>query len=706
MRKAAEAVPNKKLNPNAGSNARSYSVECFTLAWLAGLLSAFLSALPWLALLLCAGAVLTVLLRKLPRGWDLLLPVLCICLGICGGILSWTLYDLRVRQPLCALGGTEKICTGTVTEVTQFSGDRAKYALDTTLDGHRTGIEWYADSSVPRLRIGDAVTLDADLTFIAADYRFHTQSYQAGLGRYLRIYSADVLEIREDTGVSLHRTLHGYRDRIMGIIQARLPADEAALLYSMLFGDTSFLSETASTALYRTGIGHITAVSGLHLIFFGSLIIRLLKRLHCSQRQIFFGTAVTVLLFAVTVDASVSVRRAAMMLLLSLGAGLFGRYADSLRALCLVMFACVVCTPYVIGSVSFWLSVSGTFGICILAPYMTAGLHCRKPIRHFLELCCVSVAVFPASVLLCGESSLLGPICNLIIVPVSMAALYLGFTLLLSGGLTAFLLPVAGVLCRTVLLTAQAAAKLPFSHLTVSEKSVRGTLIVCTVFLLFLLAMRPPQRVLGFAALSMAVILAVLTAAEKYRAFHELRIVVLGAENQAVLVISNSGHTVIADLSGAVRNAQYVQRYLDDAGILRVDALILHSTKNAAAYQTELETVSVGAVYLQSGQMWREEAQVCGVLAEQVGEDALTLTSGELTVRAEKELLTLSCYGVTAAALPADSPEEQSADIVIRWGSAPAAADTCAVWVLPAVDGNNQLLCITEQQRFALEQLE
>jgi len=691
---------------NAGSNARSYSVECFTLAWLAGLLAAFLSALPILAGVLAAGAVLLMLLRKYPRGMDLLIPVLCICAGVCGGILSWTHYDRQVKQRLCALDGTVQVCTGTVTETAQFAGDRARYTLRTTLGGRRVSVDWYADSSTPRLQIGDRVTLNAKLTRITSDYRYHTESYQAGLGRYLRIYDADVLEIEEDTGISIRRILYSYRRRITAVIQTHLSADDAALLYAMLFGDTSFLSETASSALYRTGIGHITAVSGLHLVFFGSLIIRLLKRLRCSARQIFIGTAVTVLLFAFMVDASVSVWRAAMMLMLSLGAGLCGRKSDALRSLCLVMFACVVCTPYVIGSVSFWLSVSGTFGVCILAPYMTAHCGgCRKSVRHFLELCCVSAAVFPASVLLCGESSLLGPVCNLLILPFSMAALYLGFTLLLTGGLTAFLLPLAGLFCRVVLVTAQAAAKLPFSHLTVSEASVRVTVGFCTVVLLFLLALRIPQRQLGSAALCAVLILTALTAAEKLRTYRELRVAVLGAEKQAALVISHGGHTVIADLSGAVSNAQYVQRYLDDAGILRVDTLILSDIRNAAAYQAAMETVTVESVYLQSDLQWREDVQICGVTAEFTGSDMLTTADASLCIRTEADLLTVSCNDVLVAALPADSPEAQSADVVIRWGGQPAVGDTCAIWLVPASEGNNVLLRISEKRLAAVEEL-
>lgn len=713
-----QAVSERRQAPDdrtADSNVRSYGVECFALAWLAGLLSAFLHLPIWAAAIPAGTAAVLLLLRVIRRKLRITAAI-CVCAGLCAGMLCFGHYERTVKTPLCAMDGTECVCTGTVTAGTALAGDRARYTLRTELDGRRVTIEWYAEAGVPHLKTGDRVTLDAKLTRITSDYRYHTESYQAGLGRYLRIYEAELLDLHEDTGFSLSRSLQGYRAYISGIVRKTLPAEESALLCAMLFGDTSFLSEAASSALYRTGIGHITAVSGLHLIFFGSLILWLLRKLRCSARLCFFGTMAAVLLFALTVDPSVSVWRAAFMLMLSVSAGLFGRYPDCLRSLCLAAFACTVFTPYVIGSVSFWLSVSGVFGIGIAAPYMTAHLRCPKLLRHFLSLCCVSAAVFPASVLLCGETSLLSPVCNLLILPFSAAALYLGFSLILTGGLTAFLLPIAGLLCRITNTLAQAAAALPMSHLTVTDTGVRLAVIVHTVMMLALLALKTPRKRLCAAALSGALILGVQLAMLRYRAEHELRIAVLGAEKQAALVISSGGQTVIADLTGAVRSPQYVQTYLRQADITRVDALLLANMKNAAAYQAHLQTVQIGAVCVQEGLAWRSGAEICGVPASFLGdEETVMFVAGDCVVRCSDGLLTVRCGGITVAVLSAKAEEPQTANVVIRYGGVPEITDTCAIRLLPAAGadladgdtfvGNNVLLRIGETDLAAVEYL-
>ncbi len=690
-------------NRRAGSGLRGRCAECLILAWTVGLLSAFFGAPAFVSLIPAGAAVLLFAVKPLRKHR---LPLLLICLGLAGGVLHWHCYDRFVKQPLCALDGMTETCTGTVTEREQLAGERAKYTLRMKLRGHRTEIEWYAGSDVPPLRIGDRVTLSAAFTRIRADYRFHTQSYQAGLGRYLRIYDADVLETRADKSFSLRRTLQDYRAYITEILRTRLPAEDAALLESMLFGDTSFLSDEARSALYHTGIGHITAVSGLHLIFFGAMIMRLLKRLRCSARQIFAGTALTVLLFALTVDASVSVQRAGLMLLLSLGAGLVGRYGDALRSLCLAMCACLICTPYVIGSVSFWLSVSGTFGIAVAAPYMTDGIKAPKLLRNLAELCTVAVSVFPASVLLCGETSLLSPLCNLLIVPLAMCALYLGLITVLTGGLTAFLLPLAGLLCRAVLTVAEFAAKLPFSHLTVSAASVRVTVAAGAVLLLLMLALKASPRKTAAAVICMAVLLSGAAAAERIRAYRELRIAVVGGEKHAEVLISCGGHTAAADLSDSVHDPQYLRRYLSDTGLTHLDALVLHSPRNAAAHQAQLSAVTVGSVYVQSGTAWRGDAEICGRAAEFLEGDTPRMETGTFRIVLEGDVLTVTLpeCGITAVILPADAPA-QEADAVIRWGGASDADDKAAIRCITAEEGGSILLRITADGRAELSPL-
>lgn len=624
---SAETAP--QAVKEAGSDACVHGAASFTLLWTAGLLTAFLHVVLLPVILLTAAGTGAVFLRGKRH---LQKRMLWAAAGLLLGSALGYHYDAAVRQPLCSLDGTVCTCTGTVLDVSQRSGDRTVYTLKTAFSGIRTETEWFADAGIPELRIGDTVTLDAELSRIQADYRYHTDVWQAGRGRYLRIYKAELLDFQEDTGFSLRREIRAYRSRLTDRIRAAMPPEEAGLFCAMLFGDKTQLSDETSEALRRTGIGHITAVSGLHLVFFCGVLAWLLQRLSVPKRTVFLLHIPMILLFILLVDSSVSVFRAAVMILLTASAPLFGRHSDTLRSLCIAVLLCTVTAPYVIVSVSFWLSVSGVLGIGVIAPYLTKQVHCSGKMRTLLQLCCVSVSVFPASVLLCGESSLIAPLCNLLILPVCIMALYLGFFYLLTGGTAGFLLTAASALCRFVRVTAGFAGKLPFSHLTVTQQPVRIAVLLCTILLAAALVSRCTIKQFAACLLSAAALVACLNAAVRFRSASELQTAVLGGKSGAALVISANGHTVVAELSDTPRNAQYVRSYLDAADLAEPELLLLGSEKTAAAYQEELPGHTAGTVLIRTPASLRDDETVCGRMPLYAGSGPAKIACGDAEI--------------------------------------------------------------------------
>ena len=674
-----------KIARNADSNACLYAPECFLLAWCAGLLSAFLSAETAAAALLClCGAVL--FRRMRPRG------ILAASLGLLLGIGVWHTYLRGTVQPLCSLDGQNVQCTGTVSDIAAAADGRPVYTLRTALGGHRAAVDWYAEADSTPLHFGDRVTLQAELTRISGDYRFRTAQTQAGHGKYLRIYKADVIGIEQKRGFSISQAMYDYRSAITERIRKMCPDDEAGLLCAMLFGDKSALSGETSDALYRTGIGHITAVSGLHLVFFCTAVTWILRRLRCSAKFIFLMHIPAVVLFILLVDSSVSVYRAALMLLLARSAPLFGRQTDALRSLTLAMFLCTAAAPYIIGSASFWLSVSGVLGIGVLAPHLTRNIKSAN-LREFLSLCTVSAAVTPASVLLFGESSLLSPLCNLIVLPLCTAALCLGFIVLLTGGLTAFLLIPAGILCRAVILLTKTLSMLPFSHIRITEPFIRYAAAGAAVILLLMLAAGRTPRTVTLSAIACAIAVTFTAAAFAASANAQLQIAVLGTEKDAAAVISANGSTFILDLSGGRKNPQYVRRWLTDCGIESAE-LLLAAPDNAAAYQAELHGVSITHVTVAAAELWRTDPRICGCQPLCTAE-TVQLRAGALAVSWHGDTADIAWNGRTVSLRPADSPA-CDAGYVIRWGGLPETADSTPYVIVPAQTGSNFLFTLPQ----------
>ena len=651
VRARTSPAVSESVKRKADSIACTYGAELFTLGWIAGMLSAFFGF--GIPAAVCAVLFCIVLLFPKKRFFSLYLRIFT---GILLGIAVWMRYDIAVKQPLLALDGSRQMLTGTVTDAEPLSGGRARYTLRTELAGSRVSMDWYADADIPVQRIGDAVTLDAELTRIRPDYRYHTAAYQAGRGRYLRIYNAELLDAVPDTGFSLRRTAADYRQRMTDSIRAALSPEDAGLFCAMLFGDKTLLSDEVRLGMNRSGTGHLAVVSGLHLVLFCAVLRRLLKKSGCPAKLLFLLQIPAILLFILLVDASVSVWRAAVMVLLADSAVLFGRHRDTLRALCLAAILCTAFTPYTIGSVSFWLSFSAVLGIGVIAPYLTRNMSPGIG-RDLLQFVCLSVTAFPASVLLCGESSLTAPVCNLVILPLGTAVLWLGFLFLLTGGTLRFLLPAAGMLCRFIRFVTQKAGALPFSHITVTAPAMRLMILLCAAALAIMLLCRAKPKTIAAAVAFAAILLSLqnllLTALNR----STLQAAVLGGTKNTALVISAENRTVVADLTDTPRNAQYAARYLRDAGITNVDVMLLMSSRSAAAYQAELTDVSCGAVLLRDGGNLRGDTAVFGTDAFTDADGTVTLRCGDAEIKADENGLCILWNGMriqAAEVLPED----------------------------------------------------
>lgn len=690
------------------------TVECAALSWIVTLLlEKYYSDGSW-------------------RGYGIA-AVMAICLlsGVCllcrfsskrmlscaaGALLAlgvWCGYTEGYAKPLLALDGKNTVISGVVSDQCIYDSGTVRYTVSVNDAGRMFPVYWYAPHPaeaevVPQ--IGDKVTVEAVFSALDSDYA-------AGENVFLSLYKVTLLETEQTGLYAIKRIVRGYREICAARIRQHLPQETASLLLAMLFGDDRGLSEEYASALYRTGIGHITAVSGLHLVFFCTALTWLLQRLRFSAKWIFAGNIAAAMLFSIMVDSAVSIQRAACMLLLSLAAPIFGRKKDAARSLCIAMLICTLPAPYVIGSASFWLSVSGVFGLTILAPYMrsrrrTATKGLRKlwqGLRNRLSpMVWVWVAVMPASILLCGETSLLSPIANLLLIPCCTAALGLGLLSVCLGAFGVIFLPFADGLCRLVLMAARLLAKLPHAYVTVSDSSSKALLILLVAVILLLALLHRDRRVIQTAILIAAAILLLQLAHLQTAQREQLRVAVLGDSDELVLVCSVDGNVVIADCSGALDNAACAADYLAAAGFQSVDMLLLPTVQNAAAYTHALEGVKVARVYLADGTGWRDGAAICGTEPVGAPEDVIQIQCGALLLALQKKQCLLEWNGISVIAIPADAVCENTYTAAIRYDGVTQTADDCDVFVSTndaseVGYGRNTLLSFTDAQNCLVE---
>lgn len=648
-------------------------IECFVLSWVSGLLLCSLchrgtAASPWFTAAIgsCVLLAVCLLCRYAKRR-----VVACI-LGGAAAFCCWNSYTFLYAKPLLALDGQTASVTGVITDSTPYDGGTVRYTVRLWADGLPANAYWYAANAEAEtvLQIGDKIR--GDVTFLASN-----SEYNAQRNVFLILRNAAFAKTGSAPIYGFKRAVRSYRDRCTANITQHMPKQNAALLLAMLFGDDRGLTDDTAAALYRTGIGHVMAVSGLHLVFFCTALRFVLRRLRLGVRGVLCGNLIAMLLFVVMVDSAISVMRAAIMLLLSLIAPIFGRKRDPGRSLCIAMLICTLPTPYVIGSASFWLSVSGVFGLTILAPYM----HSRKPeskttlaavwyaiSSKLAPMFWVWLAVLPAAVLLCGETSLLSVISNVMLLPLCTVILGLGLLSVALGELGVVVLPLANVLCRILLMLAQMLSKLPFASLAVVHQSTKILLIltVCVFMLLRLMHHADPKR-LSTGIMIAAAVLLIQISVMRLMENRTLSVALLGeCDTPAIVCIANDT-VVLIDQGGDSDNVRLAAEYLEDNGRYRITALILPDLHNIAAYESRLRSLTVDHVYLGDATGLRENATLCGCVPEAYA-DGMRLQTHDITLTLPANGFLLQ-WGDRVITVPdVDNTQPREAAVVIGLG--------------------------------------
>ncbi|MBQ7002560.1 MAG: ComEC/Rec2 family competence protein [Oscillospiraceae bacterium] len=498
-------------------------------------------------------------------------------------------YDAVSIEPQLAFAGQQNVLfTGKVREIREYDSGYAGYLLEGKLDNAVNAKLWYTCEGGDYV-YGDTLTVCGDPEAMTSGYLFDASTYYRGRGIFLRMFGGEVTERVPRPYHTLRSLLYEWRMTMSERILAQTGERSGPMLVGMLFGDTSGMDSISETAMYRMGIGHVLAVSGLHLDFLALCAAWLLRRLKADKRLVFASVAVLSVLFVLCVGEPVSARRALIMILLSQSAGLFGRKADAFNSLSIAMFLLELHNPMVIHSAAFWLTSTATFGIAVFAVYMTKPMpqtsFWEKQKKSFAMFFCASLVLFPVLILYFHEVSLISPLSNLLLVPLCMAAFGLSAVSLLFGAqgfLAGMLLWTAELLAEAVLAVSGFVSSLPLTYTGTGSAMLRVSVFVGTVAIMLCYLFCRDRRLLGT---MIAGVIAVTAAAAEWENGWQrdhLRIAVLGEERDCVLVIAKADDAVAIDLTGDSKAADYVRNYLESAGTARLDALIFCNAEETA----------------------------------------------------------------------------------------------------------------------------
>jgi competence protein ComEC len=422
----------------------------------------------------------------LPRRNLLTLLLVLLC-GIGGGWWRGSVYQqklanygpLQYQEVTITVRATEDALYGKSKQLT-FTGDHIVLSTGQVLTG-KLQLSGFGVSAVFQ---GDEVQAVGKL--------------YPGYGAYQASISFANLRV-----IAHHPTLVAdIRRRFTAGMQTALPEPLAPFSMGLLVGQRATLPAGVKQDLLMVGLTHIIAVSGYNLTIILHATQRLLGKR--SKRISTFLSLTLIAIFLLLAGASASIVRAAIVSVLSIVVGYYGRTFKPLNLIMLAAAITAWANPvYLWSDVSWYLSFLAFFGVMVLSPLIQA----RWP-SHWhesllggvaLESVCAEMMSLPYVLHIFGQMSLIGLPANVLVVTLVPLAMLLGLVAgvagMLAGIVAGWFAWPAWLLLNYMLDVAHMLAGLP--HIFVQNRSLSLVAMLALYMMVMILSMLLWQKSRG-----------------------------------------------------------------------------------------------------------------------------------------------------------------------------------------------------------------
>ncbi len=244
------------------------------------------------------------------------------------------------------------------------------------------------------------------------------------------------------------KTIFAYRIQFQETIQQKLSFPENEYALGITLGDESRIPPQIIQEFNDTGLRHLLALSGMNItiiiLFLSSLFFFLPTPIRIAT------IAFSIIVFVILTGASSSVVRAAAMGIIGIIALHSGRKLDPFPLLILALFLITLWNPFLLFSdISLQFSVLAVLGLLYIEPlfHKISDTHKTKDSKQTLSLSknilqssftenlktvltatiSAQIAVSPLMIVFFEQVSIISPITNLLIVPISTLAMILVF---------------------------------------------------------------------------------------------------------------------------------------------------------------------------------------------------------------------------------------------------------------------------------------
>ena len=168
---------------------------------------------------------------------------------------------------------------------------------------------------------------------------------------------------------TFERSFFHFRQFLQRRFAKFLDPAETGLLMGLLAGDRSGIPEVLRSDFQRSGLVHVLAISGFHVVLLAGMLMIFLKATGLPHKIVIIIAVTLLAIYVPVTGGSPAVRRAVMMFAIPQIGTLFGKPANTLNSLGVALLLIILPEPSVIWNPGFQLSFAATAGIIIGTPH-------------------------------------------------------------------------------------------------------------------------------------------------------------------------------------------------------------------------------------------------------------------------------------------------------------------------------------------------
>ena len=277
---------------------------------------------------------------------------------------------------------------------------------------------------------------------------------------YVSAQKLTLLKRNIETGIVM--IIANTRRKISDLIDKTGQGTEQGVLKALIVGDRNSISNDLRQAFNRAGIGHLLAISGLHIgiVATGAFLIFKVLLSHIkfllwhawTKKGAVLLSVIPIFIYGLLSGMSPSTQRAVIMVTVFLAAFLFEREHDPMNTLAVAALLILVVHPPSLFSISFQLSFTAVLAILyglsrVQIPWRSdsRGIKTPKHVRvatklfyFFMVSFFAILGTLPLTMFYFNQISLVGLFANFIFVPL------IGFVVVPLGLIAVFLYPLTG----------------------------------------------------------------------------------------------------------------------------------------------------------------------------------------------------------------------------------------------------------------------